>query len=87
MNARKYKYHVIFGKAPKESEISVVIPDLECATSGIDEEDARASAVELLRAVISGLLEDHEDIPEARSIQDIRLKETEWAEMIEISEK
>lgn len=84
MGKREYEYLAIFCKEPEEVEISAVFPDLECATSGVDKEDAYESAEELLQGVIEGMLEDQERIPQARSIHDIQLEENEWAEMIGI---
>lgn len=44
-------------------EIAVAFPDLDCATSGIDDSDALLSARELLGCVIVGLEEDGKQLP------------------------
>lgn len=44
-------------------EIAVEFPDLDCATSEIDDSDALFSARELLGCVIVGLEEDGEQLP------------------------
>ena len=48
-------------------EIAVVFPDLKCATSGINDDDALLSARELLGCVLNGLEEDGEEIPSPHS--------------------
>ena len=53
----RYFYPAVFGYEDGE-EISVVFPDLDCATSGVDEADALLSARELLGCVLFGLEED-----------------------------
>ncbi len=44
-------------------EIAVEIPDLDVATSGVDDEDAFESARDLLGLTLFGMEEDNEDIP------------------------
>lgn len=61
---KQMAYPAIFSKEANESEISVVFPDLGCATSGTDETDALSSASELLQCVLNGLIEDGEEVPE-----------------------
>ena len=58
----RYFYPAVFSRDDGE-EISVVFPDLDCATSGTDEADALLSARELLGCVLFGLEEDGEEIP------------------------
>ena len=57
----RYFYPAIFTYENGE-EISVVFPDLDCATSGINDDDALLSARELLGIVLFGMEEDKEEI-------------------------
>lgn len=70
-------YPAVFGYDPSENEISVVFPDLGCATSGKNDADALASARELLDCVLSGMKEDGEKIPKPSKLADIKTNETE----------
>ncbi len=65
-------------------EISVVFPDLNCATSGVDDMDAFRSAQELLQLVMLGAEEDGEIIPKPSSIKDIKRSENENVSLIEV---
>lgn len=62
----RYFYPAIFSYEP-DQEIAVVFPDLNCATSGLDNNDALLSARELLGCVLNGMEEDGEDIPGAHA--------------------
>ena len=87
MNAKKkdkYCYPAVFGYNPDETEISVVFPDLNCATSGVDDADALASARELLGCVLFGMEEDGEEIPEPSKLADIELDDTERSVLIDV---
>ena len=66
----RYFYPAIFSYEP-DQEIAVVFPDLNCATSGLDNNDALLSARELLGCVLNGMEEDGEDIPEPTPLQNI----------------
>ena len=66
----RYFYPAVFGYEDGE-EISVVFPDLDCATSGVDEADALLSARELLGCVLFGLEEDGEELPTPSALSDI----------------
>ncbi|MBO8435060.1 MAG: type II toxin-antitoxin system HicB family antitoxin [Tyzzerella sp.] len=77
-----YIYPAILTYEPQQ-EISVVFPDLNCATSGVDEKDAINSARELLECVLCGLKADNEDIPKPTNISDIKLKSNEKAVLID----
>ena len=50
----RYFYPAVFTYEP-EPEIAVVFPDLTCATSGINDDDAFLSARELLGCLLNGL--------------------------------
>lgn len=58
----RYFYPAIF-TYEEGQEIAVVFPDLNVATSGVDEEDALMSARELLGCVMYGIEVDEEEIP------------------------
>ena len=58
----RYFYPAIFTYEPGQ-EIAIDFPDLKCATSGENDDDARLSARELLGCVLYGLEEDKEEIP------------------------
>ncbi|MBQ6986821.1 MAG: type II toxin-antitoxin system HicB family antitoxin, partial [Oscillibacter sp.] len=59
----RYMYPAVFTYYGPGKEIAVVFPDLNCATSGVDDEDALLSARELLGLTILGMEEDGEEIP------------------------
>ena len=81
-NKDHYFYPAIF-TYEEDKEIAVVFPDLNCATSGVDEKDAINSARELLECVLCGLKADNEDIPKPTNISDIKLKSNEKAVLID----
>ncbi|MBQ3852795.1 MAG: type II toxin-antitoxin system HicB family antitoxin [Lachnospiraceae bacterium] len=53
----------------KGKEIAVEFPDLDVATSGVDDEDALISARELLGLTLFGMEEDGETIPKPSSLR------------------
>lgn len=79
----RYFYPAIFiyesGK-----EIAVDFPDLKCATSGINDDDAFLSARELLGCVLYGLEEDGEEIPTPTPLSTIKIKENQRAVLIDV---
>ena len=56
----RYFYPAVFTYESGQ-EIAVDFPDLKCATSGINDDDALLSARELLGCVLNGLEEDGEE--------------------------
>ena len=58
----RYFYPAVFTYEP-EQEIAVVFPDLDVATSGVDDDDAFLSARELLGCALFGLEGDGDNIP------------------------
>lgn len=80
----RYYYPAVFGYDSNETEISVVFPDLGCATSGVDDVDALASAKELLGCVLLGLEEDGEVIPEPTKLADIETADGERTVLIDV---
>ena len=81
--ADRYFYPAIFSYEDGQ-EISVVFPDLDVATSGVNEDDALLSARELLGCVLFGLEEDDEPIPEPTHLQDVALQENERAVLVDV---
>lgn len=80
----RYCYPAVFGYDSSENEISVVFPDLDCATSGTDDADAFASAKELLGCVLFGFEEDEEEIPEPTKLADVKIGENEKTVLIDV---
>ncbi|MCI8629380.1 MAG: type II toxin-antitoxin system HicB family antitoxin [Firmicutes bacterium] len=79
----RYFYPAVFTYEP-EQEIAVVFPDLDCATSGINDDDALLSARELLGCVLNGLEEDGEKIPSPTPLADVKLQQNERAVLIDV---
>ena len=79
----RYYYPAVFTYAPGQ-EIAVVFPDLDCATSGVDDNDAFLSARELLGCVLFGLEEDGEAIPSPTPISEITVGPGECATVIDV---
>lgn len=84
MKKKDYYFYPAIFTYEEGKEIAVVFPDLNCATSGIDEDDAFFSAKELLGCVLNGLEEDKEEIPMASKISDIILDENEVVVIIDV---
>ena len=78
----RYFYPAIFSYEP-DQEISVVFPDLNCATSGVDDTDALLSARELLGCVLYGLEEDGEEIPSPTPLSEIQGQPNQRAVLID----
>ena len=79
----RYFYPAIF-TYELEQEIAVVFPDLNCATSGINDDDAFLSARELLGCVLNGLEEDNEEIPSPTSLSQIKLQDNEKDVLVDV---
>lgn len=79
----RYYYPAVFTYEAGQ-EIAVVFPDLDCATSGIDENDAFRSARELLGCVLFGLEEDGEEIPAPTPITEIHTEKNECTAIIDV---
>ena len=79
----RYFYPAIFIYEP-EKEIAVDFPDLKCATSGINDDDAFLSERELLGCVLNGLEEDGEEIPVPTPLSEIKTKENERVVLIDV---
>lgn len=79
----RYFYPAIFGYEPGQ-EISVVFPDLDVATSGINDDDALLSARELLGCALFGLEEDGEEIPAPTPLPEVVTSANERAVLIDV---
>lgn len=79
----RYFYPALFIYEPGQ-EIAVDFPDLGCATSGTNDDDALLSARELLGCVLNGLEEDGEEIPAPTPLAEIKPKENERAVLIDV---
>lgn len=79
----RYFYPAVF-TYDEGQEIAVVFPDLDCATSGIDENDALMSARELLGCVLYGLEEDGEKIPTPTPLTQVQTEPNERTVLIDV---
>ena len=79
----RYFYPAVFTYEPNQ-EIAVVFPDLDCATSGVNEDDALLSARELLGCVLCGLEEDGEPIPQPTQLCDIKMQPNERVVLVDV---
>lgn len=78
-----YCYPAVFSYKDGE-EISVVFPDLDVATSGVNDEDALLSAQELLSCVMYGLEEDDAEIPAPSSPDQLQHAANERIVLVEV---
>ena len=79
----RYFYPAVF-TYEEGQEIAIEFPDLDVATSGVNEQDALLSARELLGCVIFGLEEDGEVLPAPTALSDIALKHNERVLLIDV---
>lgn len=79
----RYFYPAVFTYEPDE-EIAVVFPDLDVATSGVNDDDALISARELLGLTMAGLEEDGETIPAPTALKDVHLDANERAVLVDV---
>ena len=79
-----YVFPAIIGKEKNEKEYSVFFPDLDVATSGVDEADALESARELLGLVIYGREQDRERIPKPSKIEKLRIGKNEYTILVDV---
>ena len=70
----RYFYPAVFTYEPGQ-EIAVDFPDLKCATSGTNDNDALLSARELLGCVLYGLEEDGEEIPAPTPLANVNIQD------------
>ncbi|MCM1088346.1 MAG: type II toxin-antitoxin system HicB family antitoxin [Muribaculaceae bacterium] len=79
----RYFYPAVFTYEPGE-EIAIDFPDLKCATSGINDDDALLSARELLGCVLYGLEEDGEEIPVPTPLANLEVQSNERAVLVDV---
>lgn len=79
----RYFYPAIFSYEPGQ-EIAVVFPDLNCATSGINDDDALLSARELLGCVLNGLEEDGEEIPSPTPLPQVEVQPDQRVVLVDV---
>ena len=84
MKKDMYIFPAIIGKEKNEKEYSVFFPDLDVATSGVDEADALKSARELLGLVIYGREQDRERIPKPSKIEKLRVGKNEYTILVDV---
>ena len=80
----RYVYPAVFTYYGPGKEIAVDFPDLEVATSGVDDEDALFSARECLGLVMLGREKDGEEIPAPSPLSEVHLEENETAGLIDV---
>ena len=79
----RYFYPAVFTYEDGK-EIAVVFPDLGCATSGENDDDALLSARELLGCVLFGLEEDGEEIPVPSALTDVVAQDNERVVLVDV---
>ena len=79
----RYFYPAVF-TYEEGQEIAVVFPDLDVATSGVNDDDALLSARELLGVVMFGLEEDEEEIPTPTALSAVTLEENERVVLVDV---
>lgn len=79
----RYFYPAIF-TYELDQEIAVVFPDLKCATSGVNDDDALLSARELLGCVLYGLEEDGEEIPTPTPLAEVETQSNEHTVLVDV---
>lgn len=80
----RYIYPAVFSYHEPGKEIAVVFPDLDCATSGVDERDALFSAREMLGSRLALMEELGREIPAASPLSAISTKENERSALIDV---
>lgn len=79
----RYFYPAVFTYEPGQ-EIAVVFPDLNCATSGTNDDDALLSARELLGCILFGMEEDGEEIPAPTPLSEVKMETNERVVLIDV---
>ncbi|MDE7326613.1 MAG: type II toxin-antitoxin system HicB family antitoxin [Lachnospiraceae bacterium] len=79
----RYFYPAVFTYESGQ-EIAVDFPDLKCATSGLNDDDALLSARELLGCVLNGLEEDGEAIPKPTPLSEVELRQNERVVLVDV---
>lgn len=79
----RYFYPAVF-TYEQGQEIAVVFPDLNVATSGVNDDDAFMSARELLGCVLYGLEEDKEEIPTPTPLTQVQAEKNQRTALIDV---
>lgn len=79
----RYYYPAVFTYEHGQ-EIAVVFPDLDVATSGVDDKDALLSARECLGITIMGLEDDGERMPDPSALSSISVKDNERVVLVDV---
>ncbi len=79
----RYYYPAVFTYEDGQ-EIAVVFPDLDVATSGINDQDALVSARECLGIALLGLEDDGDPIPEPSALSDLEVDSNERAVLVDV---
>lgn len=79
----RYLYPAVFTYVPGQ-EIAVTFPDLDVATCGTDDADARISARELLGITMYGLEEDGKPVPAPSALSELHLAGNERASLVDV---
>ena len=79
----RYFYPAIFTYEPGQ-EIAIDFPDLKCATSGENDDDALLSARELLGCVLYGLEEDKEENPSPTPLAEVKVEPNERTVLVDV---
>lgn len=79
---KRYVYPAVFTYEDGQ-QIAVSFPDLDVATSGENDHDARISAQELLGCVMFGLEEDGEPIPEPTPLNAVCVQPNERVVLVD----
>ena len=79
----RYFYPAVFTYESGQ-EIAVVFPDLNCATSGTNDDDALLSARELLGCVLFGMEEDGKEIPAPTPLSEVIMETIERVVLIDV---
>lgn len=82
-NPDRYCYPAVF-TYEQGQEIAVVFPDLDVATSGVDESDALTSARELLGIVLYGREVDGEEIPQPSALKQVQAEDNERTALVDV---
>lgn len=81
--AERYFYPAVFTYESGQ-EIAIDFPDLGCATSGVNDDDALLSARELLGCVLYGMEEDGEEIPDPTPLSDVETRANEYTVLVDV---
>lgn len=79
----RYFYPAIFTYEPGQ-EIAVVFPDLNCATSGVNDNDALLSAREILGCVLNGLEENGEELPSPTPLAEVDIQPNQRVVLVDV---